>query len=248
MTRSFTSDHSDATRLARPVQPVAQPLRHHSIRPGPFLVLEDDLRVLVLTSDANSGSARVIFRAIAPEAATSDAFGILLSEAELVRCGRQKRRNGFGSGFERGLRQRDRKLSESISSSRATPGEKLEGGESPFSPQPSRLYASQQNDPARLVPEPGGFAFSVPHALTQHRHHRPRRPRQDDARRQAAGQSGAFRDNQRVASAPWIRTTSRRSAASPSWPRRPRWSGRTPASTSSTRPATPISAARSSAS
>jgi hypothetical protein len=28
-----------------------------------------------LTSDANSGSARVIFRAIAPEVATSEAFG-----------------------------------------------------------------------------------------------------------------------------------------------------------------------------
>ena len=49
-------------------------------------------------------------------------------------------------------------------------------------------------------------------------------------------------------SAPWIPTTSRRSAASPSWPRRPRSSGRTRASTSSTPPATPISAARSSAS
>ena len=38
------------------------------------------------------------------------------------------------------------------------------------------------------------------------------------------------------------------SAASPSWPSAPRWCGRTPASTSSTPPATPISAARSSAS
>ena len=31
--------------VGEPVQPVAQPLRHHSIRPGPFLVLEDDLGV-----------------------------------------------------------------------------------------------------------------------------------------------------------------------------------------------------------
>ena len=46
----------------------------------------------------------------------------------------------------------------------------------------------------------------------------------------------------------WIRTTSSASAASPSSPRRPRSCGRTCASTSSTRPATPISAARSSGS
>ena len=49
-------------------------------------------------------------------------------------------------------------------------------------------------------------------------------------------------------SAPWIPTTWSASAVSRSWPRPPRSNGRAPASISSTRRATPISAARSSAS
>ena len=61
-------------------------------------------------------------------------------------------------------------------------------------------------------------------------------------------QAGAFRDNERVASAPWIPTISSASAASPSSPSAPRSCGRTRGSTSSTPPATPISAAKSSAS
>src|SRR3984885_8052829 len=52
----------------------------------------------------------------------------------------------------------------------------------------------------------------------------------------------------RSPSAPWTPTTWSASAASRSWPRPPRCSGKTPASTSWTRRATPISAARSSAS
>src|SRR5215217_1435721 len=80
----------------------------------------------------------------------------------------------------------------------------------------------------------------------------PSSPTSTTARRRSSTSScrsrGRFAPTSASRSAPWTRTTSRRSAASPFWPRRPRWSGRTPASTSSTRPATPISAARSSAS
>ena len=49
-------------------------------------------------------------------------------------------------------------------------------------------------------------------------------------------------------SAPWTPTTRSASAASPSWPNARRWNGTARASTSSTRPAMPISAARWSAS
>jgi len=58
-------------------------------------------------------------------------------------------------------------------------------------------------------------------------------------------QSGSFRENQKVAERAMDSTTWSASAASPSSPRRPRFSTRTPESTSSTRPGTPISAARS---
>jgi hypothetical protein len=58
-------------------------------------------------------------------------------------------------------------------------------------------------------------------------------------------QSGAFRDNQAVAErAMDSATTWNASAGSPSSPRRPPSNGRARASTSSTPPATPISAAR----
>ena len=82
----------------------------------------------------------------------------------------------------------------------------------------------------------------------QHRHHRPRRPRQDHAgRRVPAPGRRVPRAARSSPSARWTRTSSSASAASRSSRSTPPSPGRARASTSSIRPATPTSAARSSA-
>ena len=97
---------------------------------------------------------------------------------------------------------------------------------------------------------PPSVSRERPHDPTdpQHRHHRPRRPRQDDAGRPAAAPERHLpREREGGRARDGLATTSSASAASRSWPRTAPSSGRAPTSTSSTRPATPTSAARSSA-